>query len=108
MPVRALKALVIGMAVVIVIGFGVVVATIAQRLSGMARQDGELIGNIALPMAETGRLEAVTQLEGALLAVRLSGPRTHGCESILLVDLESATVVGRLQASEMDSLAPTN
>ena len=108
MPGRALKALVIGMAVVIVIGFVVVAATIAQRLSGMAREKGEAIGDIALPMAETCRLEGVTQLEDALLAVRLSGPRAHGCESILLVDLESATVVGRLQAGELDSPSPTN
>ena len=96
------------MGVVIVIGFIVVAATIAQRLSGMARQEGEPIGDIALPMAETCRLEGVTQLEDALLAVRLSGPRAHGCESILLVDLESATVVGRLQAGEMDSRPPSN
>lgn len=108
MPVRALKALVIGMAVIIVVGFVIVVATIAQRVSGFAREDGSAIGDIVLPMAEACGIAAVTQLDDALVAVRLEGPRTEGCESVLLVDLQSAQVVGRLQAGQEAADAPAN
>ncbi len=108
MPVKALKALVIGMAVVIVVGFVVVVATIAGRLSDYARERGAPIGDIALPVAEACSLGNVTSLEDGLVAVRLDGPRWEGCASILLVDLEAGTVVGRLQAGEPADAAPTN
>ena len=108
MPVRALKALVIGMAVIIVVGFVIVVATIAQRVSGFAREEGKAIGDIVLPMAEACRLAAVTPLDDVLVAVRLEGPRAEGCESILLVDLEAAQVVGRLQAGKEAADAPAN
>ena len=108
MPVRALKALVIGMAVIIVVGFVIVVATIAQRLTGFAREEGAPIGDIALPMAEACSMADVTQLDGDLVAVRLEGPRWEGCASILLIDLEAGTVVGRLQAGEGATHAPAN
>lgn len=108
MPVRALKALVIGMAVLIVVGFAVVVATIAQRLSGFAREEGAPIGDIALPVAEACSLADVSQLDGDLVAVRLDGPRWEGCASILLIDLEAGKVVGRLQADENAGDPPTD
>lgn len=108
MPVRVLKALVIGMAVVIVVGFVVVVATIAGRLSDYAREKGAPIGDIALPVAEACSLGSVTPLDDGLVAVRLDGPRWEGCASILLVDLEAATVVGRLQAGEAEAAPPSN
>ena len=108
MPVRALKALVIGMAVIIVVGFVVVVATIAQRVSGFAREEATAIGDIVLPMAEACGIAEITPLDDVLVAVRLEGPRAAGCESVLLVDLEAAQVVGRLQAGEGAADAPAN
>ena len=108
MPVRALKALVFGMAVIIVVGFVIVVATIAQRVSGFAREEGAPIGDIALPVAEACSLAGVSQLDGDLVAVRLEGPRWEGCASIILIDLEAGKVVGRLQADKDAGNAPTD
>ena len=85
-----------------------VVATIAQRLSGFAREAGAPLGDIALPMDESCSLASVTALDDGLLAVRLAGPRSKGCETVLLVDLEAARVVGRLQAGEAVSGVPAN
>ncbi|MET4805304.1 hypothetical protein [Limibacillus sp. MBR-115] len=102
---KALKVLVIGMAVLIVVGFAVIVFTIAGRVS--TPKDGDGTAVIATPGPDTAswqtdlplpkgcRLGDV-QLDGGLLLVRLEGPSSLGCDDLLLVSPDNGRIVGRI------------
>jgi hypothetical protein len=95
---QALKALVIGMAVLIVVGMIVVIVTIANRLG-----KGHAPPAPAAPMAATlpipaGCSVAQMAVAGERLALRLAG--SGDCQQILLVDPASGALVGRLRLAE--------
>lgn len=89
---KALKAAVIGMAVLLALGFGFVVFTILQRLSG--EDAPPLRGDMTLPAAGDCRLADAWNADG-LLYLRLEGPRA--CEAVVLVDPAAQREVGRIQ-----------
>ena len=108
---KALKAAVILMAVVIVAGFGFVVYTIAQRMiSGQpvlaAREAGQEkaqergqaavgFGEIDLPVPLGCELASV-QLEGGRLLITLDGLDDQRCKQIIVMDAADGQVLGRV------------
>ena len=90
---QALKALVIGMGVLIVIGFILLVVGLANRFAG-AGKSGFGEADVALP---DGCGIAETLVEGERLLLRLEGPAARGCAQIVVIDLESGAVRGRLR-----------
>jgi hypothetical protein len=95
---KALKAVVIGMAVLIVVGMTVVIVTIVNRLG-----KGRATAVPAAPIAATLDLPAgcsVAEMAaaGERLALRLAG--SGDCRQILLLDPASGALVGRLRLAE--------
>jgi len=89
---QPLKLLVIVMGVVIVVGLGIVVAAVIQRLGKHGAGGGRFdTANLLLPK---GCRVAEMAAAGARLALRLGdGP---DCQIILLVDPESGRETGRI------------
>jgi hypothetical protein len=95
---QALKALVIGMAVLIVVGMIVVIVTIANRLGkgrAPAAPAAAVAATVELP---AGCSVAGMAAAGDRLALRLDG--SGDCRQILLVDPASGRLVGRLRLAE--------
>lgn len=97
MSVRGIKAAVIAMGVVIVIGFVVVVVTIVDRLAGPG--EPELLGEIAVPLPAGCRL-ADAWSEAGRLYLRYEGEAD--CQQVAIVDPETGGVVGRVSAAPAD------
>ncbi|SDF45723.1 hypothetical protein SAMN05216241_101156 [Limimonas halophila] len=91
---KALKALVIGMAVLIVLGLGVVVAKIIADSSDATGPRADL-GTLHLGLDDACRIAGVTGTDDRLV-VRLDGPADAGCGEVLLVDPGAGKVVGRI------------
>lgn len=91
---KALKALVIAMAVIIVLGMAVVIATIVGRVSGLGGE-AERIGTVHLGLAESCRVADVVEARGKLI-LRLSGPVKDGCGELIVVDPDTGATVGRI------------
>lgn len=97
MTVRGIKAAVIAMGVVIVIGFVVVVVTIVDRLAGS--DEPEVLGEVAVTMPAGCRL-ADAWSEAGRLYLRYDGE--GACQQVAIVDPESGAVVGRVAAAASD------
>ncbi len=89
---QGLKALVIGMGVLIVLGFVVLVIGLADKFSRLDEADSS---ETEVPVPDGCSL-AETLAEGDRLLLRLEGPADRGCAQIVVVDLESGKVVRRL------------
>ncbi len=89
---QGLKALVIGMGVLILLGFVVLVIGLADKFSRLDEADS---GETEVPVPDGCSL-AETLAEGDRLLLRLEGPADRGCAQIVVVDLESGKVVRRL------------
>jgi Family of unknown function (DUF6476) len=90
MPIRSLTIFVVVMGVVIVVGFGVVLATIAGRLGhGGARP----FAAAPIEIPKGGRVRAMTA-EGNRLILRLSLPT--GGQQILIIDLTTGARLGTI------------
>ncbi len=90
---QGLKALVIGMGVLLVLGFVLLVVGLADKFS---RLDEAGFAEIEVPVPDGCSL-AETLAEGDRLLLRLEGPAERGCARILVVDLESGEVSGLLR-----------
>jgi hypothetical protein len=98
---QALKALVIVMGVLIVAGLAVVVVTIYNRMqartstAGPTAEGGELpaFDRATVPVPAGCRVAGL-QSAGDRLLLQLAG--VAGCEQILVVDLRSGRLLGRL------------
>lgn len=91
---KALKALVIGMAVLIVLGLGVVVAKIIADSSDATGSRADL-GTVHLGLPEACRIAGMTGVDDHLV-VRPEGPADAGCGELVVVDPEAGAVVGRI------------
>ncbi len=112
----ALKILVVVMGIAIVAGVIVIVVAVSNRLSESetaaqagaagAMAPGALSGTEAASAAmgdlsiavPDGCVMADAGIEGNRLIVRLDGLAERGCQQIILIDLTSGTVVGRVTA----------
>ncbi|MCG8594772.1 MAG: hypothetical protein MI785_10450 [Kiloniellales bacterium] len=90
---QALKTLVIGMGVLIVIGFVLLVVGLANKFA----QGGKAgFGDVEVAVPD-GCTVAETLAEGDRLLLRLEGPAARGCAQVMVIDLESGAVQGRLR-----------
>jgi hypothetical protein len=94
---------VIVLGVLIVIGTGIVIFTVASRLSGGADRPGEPLaagaapgafGTVAVPLPARCRVETATP-SGERLVLQLAG-NTDECRQILVIDLSTGELLGRL------------
>ncbi|WP_366555809.1 hypothetical protein [Aquibaculum sediminis] len=90
----ALKALVIGMAVVIVAGMGLVVYGMVRQADGLRDAPDVVAAQQTVPEACT--LAEVTADGRGLLLLRLAGPVEQGCRAVLLFDARQGGFRGRI------------
>lgn len=101
---RGMKYAVIGMGVILILGFFIILARIVYLTS---RMDASLPEGAALSVAVAPGAEVTTlSLSGNRLALHLRGPAA-GERSIMIVDLASGRVVSRLRL-EPDSSSGAN
>jgi hypothetical protein len=100
---KALKTVVIVLGVLIVIGAGIVIVTIANRLSGVTARPGEPLaagsapgafGTVEVPLPARCRVEQATP-SGERLVLQLTG-NADECRQILVIDLSTGQLLGRL------------
>jgi hypothetical protein len=98
---RALKAFVIGMAVLLSIGVTVVVVAIIQRAQDVGEPAPDATPEVSLPAFDTSRLtlpagsEIVDMVaEGDRLVLRLK--RLDGGEQLVFIDMRSGRTLGTL------------
>jgi hypothetical protein len=92
---KALKALVIGMGVLILVGLAVVVAAIVSKFGG-GDTPAEVAGPRHLDLPEGCRIAAMTATEDRL-ALRVTGPVAADCARILLIDPDTGKVTATLR-----------
>lgn len=91
---QALKALVIFMAVLILAGLVALAYGLATRGTDGTSQ---AFGDQSLPVP-AGCTIADSQIDGTRMVLRLDGLAERGCQQVLVVDLESGKLLGRLKA----------
>lgn len=116
---RALKGLVIGMGVLIVVGLTIVVVTIAMRLGSgedgapaAAPAEGPApaapewagFGRLSLGVADSCTIADAVDSGGRLI-VRLAGPKKDGCDQLVVVDPARGQVLGRIAPGEVRASA---
>ncbi len=92
---QAIKAFVIGMGVLIVAGLALFFYGLAEGF-GKLGQGGNM-GEVALPVPD-GCVIADSHIEAPHLVLRLDGLADRGCQQVVLIDLESGRVIGRVTA----------
>ncbi|GAA0569230.1 hypothetical protein GCM10009416_04440 [Craurococcus roseus] len=90
---RALKALVIGMGVLIVAGTVTLVAVIVQRAGGVAGGGAARL-ELALDQPEGSRIAGVAAVEGGALGVWVQRPDG---DRVVLVDTRRGRVAGEIR-----------
>ncbi|MDX1709585.1 MAG: hypothetical protein R3316_00435 [Rhodovibrionaceae bacterium] len=95
---RALKVLVFVMGLAILVGFAVVVITIATRLDdGKETQAG--FGRAEVGVPEGCVVAEIVPADERLL-LRIDGPEARGCRTILVLDLETGARLGQLDLTD--------
>lgn len=89
---KALKALVIGMGILILLGTAVVIATVVSRVSS---PDGAGFGTLHLDLPASCRIAEATAAQERLV-LRLEGPAKDGCGRLVVVDPGAGVVLGRI------------
>src|SRR5215211_7905174 len=92
--VRALKALVIGMGVLIVAGTVALVAVVVQRAGGGFAGGGSARLDLALDQPEGSRIAGIAGAEGGTLGVWISRPDG---DRVVLVDARRGRVAGEIR-----------
>ena len=93
---QALKFVVIGMGLLIVAGLVLLFYGLAQGV-GKLSSAGAPLGEVVVPVPE-GCVIANSHIETPYLVLRLDGLAERGCQQVVLVDLESGRVTGRVTA----------
>ena len=93
---RAIKAIVIGMGLLIV---GAVVFLFYGLSEGVGKlgKGGGALGEVSLAIPD-GCVIADSGIEAGRLVLRLDGQVDRGCQQVILIDLESGRVTGRVTA----------
>ena len=91
---QALKALVIGMGILIVLGLALVAYGLVSRVS---KTDGAAagFGDVALGLAAGCTIAEARGHEGHLIR-RVQGPEERGCQQVLILDIASGEIRGRI------------
>jgi hypothetical protein len=93
---QALKFVVIGMGFLIVAGLALLFYGLSQGV-GKLSGGGTPLGEVVVPVPE-GCVIADSRIEQPYLVLRLDGLAERGCQQVVLVDLESGRVTGRVTA----------
>ncbi len=93
---HALKFVVIGMGLLMVAGLVLLFYGLAEGV-GKLGGTGAPLGEVMVPVPE-GCVIADSRIEGPYLLLRLDGLAERGCQQVVLVDLESGRVTGRVMA----------
>jgi len=91
---QALKFLVVGMGILIAVGLALVVYGLAGRKGENEKGFGDL--NLNLPAGCS--VAAADGLDGRLI-VRTDGPLERGCQQIILIDIGTGKILGRVLGS---------
>ncbi len=91
---RALKALVIGMGVLIVAGTVALVAVVVQRAGGVAGGGGSARLEFSLNQPEGSRIAGIAAAEGGTLGVWVARPDG---DRVVLVDPRRGRVAGEIR-----------
>ena len=97
---QALKFVVVGMGVLIVAGLALLIYGLAEgigKLGDNGGGSGTALGEVIVPVPE-GCVIADSRIEAPYLVLRLEGLAERGCQQVVLVDLESGRVTGRVTA----------
>lgn len=92
-------AVVIGLGVLLIVGFGIVIGTIVYRASNMAA------GNVSMPRGTFGELAVEVPADGSLIETTLDGDRlllrvgASDGEQLIVVDLKRGLETGRIRLS---------
>jgi hypothetical protein len=93
---QALKFVVIGMGLLLVAGLVLLFYGLAQGVGKLGGAPAPL-GEVIVPVP-AGCVIADSRIEGPYLVLRLDGLAERGCQQVVLVDLESGRVTGRVTA----------
>ncbi len=93
---RAIKVVVIGMGLIIVGGLVFLVYGVGTQMGKVGGGDAGF-GEVALPVPD-GCVIAESRVDAPLLVVRLDGLAERGCQQVVLIDLDTGRVLGRLRA----------
>ncbi len=95
---QALKALVIGMGILIVLGLALVAYGLVGRSS---KQDVGVAGFDTLKLAlPPGCNIAEARVSDGHLVVRSDGPMERGCQQVFLIDMASGKILGRVVGNQ--------
>lgn len=105
---KALKALVIGMGILILLGLAVVIAAIVARVGGddETADSGPGFGTLHLGLPESCRIADARPADGKLV-LRLAGPAKDGCGDLIVVDPAEGAVLGRITPDAAPELPDT-
>ncbi len=92
----AIKGFVIGMGVLIVAGLVLLFYGLAGGI-GKLGKGGAGFGEVALAVPD-GCVIADSRIEAPHLVLRLDGLLERGCQQVILIDLDSGRVLGRVTA----------
>jgi len=93
---QAIKAVVIGMGLLIVAGLALLFYGLAEGIGklGSSRPMGEVV----VPVPE-GCVIADSRIEAPHLVLRLDGLAERNCQQVVLIDLDSGRIQGRVLAT---------
>ena len=97
---QALKIVVILMAVLILAGMGLLAYGLATRVAG-GGDAGEGFGVVDVPLPPGCSIAGTEVAEGRLI-LRLDGLAERGCQQVVVVDMASGEVLGRLRGVTAD------
>lgn len=86
---KALKSLVIGMGILILLGLGVVVAALISGVNDTS--DSTERRTVTLDVPAACRVARMTAVDGRL-ALRLTGPEGAACPALVLLDADTGAV----------------
>ena len=91
---KALKILVAGMGVLIALGLALLVYGLADGISGGAK-DVKAFGDLELKLPPGCVIAAAEGLDGRLI-VRTQGPMERGCQQVIMIDMATGEILGRI------------
>jgi len=91
--VGALKALVIGMGILIIVGMGLVVYGMRRQADNLSSR--EAFGEVSVPLAESCRIAETGAGDRGLVVIRIEGD-DESCRQILVFDSMRGALRGRI------------
>lgn len=91
---RAVKALVIGMGILIIVGLGLVVYGVVRQADNLISRD--TFGEVTIPLPAGCTLAEASADDRGLVVLRLQGKADDGCRQVLLFDSRSGEMRGRI------------